>query len=55
MLGTQTFDEREGLLAPWPPGWWGLDEIDGGAEFVLHVLEDFIEAGMSFRVSQFVH
>jgi hypothetical protein len=55
MLGTQTFDGREGLLAPWPPGWWVFDDIDGGAEFVLHVLEDSIEAGISFLFSQLVH
>lgn len=42
-------------LAPRPPGWRVFDDVDGVAEFVLHVLEDFIETGISFRLSQFVH
>ena len=37
------------------PGWWVFDEIDGHTDFVLHVLEDFIEMRMSFRFSQCIY
>jgi hypothetical protein len=32
-----------------------FDEIDGRTEFVLHVLEDFVEMRMSFRFSQYIY